>query len=258
LSLAVNNTGLFAGTATEGVFRSTDRGTSWTPAGLSGEDIEAIAVHDTILLAGTARGGIFVSSDNGIPWTETNEGLTANDVRCLVVGPAHAGTGGVNLFAGTGGGGVFVSTDNGAHWTDANAGLTVTDVRSLAIVGDNLFAGTVGGVWRRPVSEIITSVPISSGDVPERFRLEQNFPNPFNPTTNVSFALPNRESVRLKVYDILGKLVFTLVDREMGSGTYTVSWDGKDLNGSKVTGGVYFYRLEAGSFTAVKKMLMVK
>jgi hypothetical protein len=98
----------------------------------------------------------------------------------------------------------------------------------------------------------------SDGTVPTEYALNQNYPNPFNPTTNISFALPNKESVRLEVYDILGKLVTTLVDREMGSGTYTVAWDGKDMNGSKLTSGVYFYRLQAGSFSAVKKMVMVK
>jgi hypothetical protein len=96
------------------------------------------------------------------------------------------------------------------------------------------------------------------GDVPKTYALNQNYPNPFNPSTTISFALPKNEQVKLEVYDILGNLVKTMVNQQMGAGTYQVVWNGVDQNGARVASGVYLYRLQAGSFSTVKKMLMVK
>ena len=98
----------------------------------------------------------------------------------------------------------------------------------------------------------------SVGPVPTTFVLNQNYPNPFNPTTNIEFALPQHETVKLEVYDILGRLVTTLANSDMAAGTYRVTWNGKDSNGQSVASGLYLYRLQAGSFSAVKKMLMLK
>jgi len=97
-----------------------------------------------------------------------------------------------------------------------------------------------------------------SGETPKEFALNQNYPNPFNPSTTVSFSLPQKEQVRLEVYDILGNLVKTMVNQEMGAGTYQVVWNGIDQNGARVASGVYLYKLQAGTFSTVKKMLMVK
>jgi hypothetical protein len=96
------------------------------------------------------------------------------------------------------------------------------------------------------------------GPIPNSFALSQNYPNPFNPTTNIEFAIPQRQSVKLEVYDILGRLVTTLANSDMPAGTYKVIWNGKDSNGLSVATGLYLYRLQAGSFTSVKKMLMLK
>jgi len=98
----------------------------------------------------------------------------------------------------------------------------------------------------------------SLGQVPTTYSLTQNFPNPFNPTTTIEFALPQHETVKLEVYDILGRLVSTLANSDMPAGTYRVVWNGKDANGQSVASGLYLYRLQAGSFTSVKKMLMLK
>jgi formate-dependent nitrite reductase cytochrome c552 subunit len=96
------------------------------------------------------------------------------------------------------------------------------------------------------------------GPVPTTYALSQNYPNPFNPTTNIEFAIPQHETVKLEVYDILGRLVSTLANSDMPAGTYKVIWNGKDANGASVASGLYLYRLQAGSFTSVKKMLMLK
>ena len=94
--------------------------------------------------------------------------------------------------------------------------------------------------------------------VPTTFDLAQNYPNPFNPTTTISFSVPKEEYVVLIIYDMLGKEVNRLVDGETSAGSYKVTWNGDSKNGTKVSSGVYFYRLQAGSFNAVKKMLLLK
>ncbi len=102
-----------------------------------------------------------------------------------------------------------------------------------------------------------TSVPVSVGEdrqtLPKEFSLEQNFPNPFNPTTFFSYQLAAVSDVSLKVYDVLGKEVATLVNEVKKAGTYSIRFDA-----SKLSSGVYLYRLEAGSFISTKKMILMK
>jgi poly(3-hydroxybutyrate) depolymerase/ligand-binding sensor domain-containing protein len=172
-SLAVSpngagGTNLFAGTD-GGVFLSTNNGTSWTAAstGLTYTSVLSLAVSPngaggTNLFAATYDGGVFLSTNNGTSWTAVNTGLTHTFVDALA--PDLSG----NLFAGAYDGGVFLSTNNGTSWTAVNTGLTHTYVLSLAVSGTNLFAGTFGGgVWRRPLSEMIT--PVTTKRVPQDY-----------------------------------------------------------------------------------------
>ena len=248
-ALAVSGTNLFAGTYGGGVFLSTNNGTSWTEVnnGLTNTLVQALAVSGTNLFAGTYGGGVFLSTNNGTSWTEVNYGLTYTRVQALAVS-------GTNLFAGTRGGGVFLTTNNGTSWTEVNSGLTHTDVLALAISGNNLFAGTYGGgVWGRPLSEMITSVSILPGEIPQEFTLEQNYPNPFNPITKIRFQVPHRSHVSLKVFDVQGKEVATLVNEELQSGSYETAFDG-----TRLSSGVYFFQLRADNFTQTKKFTLQK
>ncbi len=88
---------------------------------------------------------------------------------------------------------------------------------------------------------------------PEEFYLSQNYPNPFNPTTKINYQLPELSFVTLKVYDVLGTEIEALVDEEKPVGTYELSWNAEGL-----PSGVYFYRLQAGSFVETKKMVLMK
>lgn len=98
----------------------------------------------------------------------------------------------------------------------------------------------------------VTSVNNESG-IPSLYSLSQNYPNPFNPTTKIDFSIPENSLVTLKVYDILGKQVGVLVNKEFTAGSYTV-----DFNASSLAAGVYFYTLNAGDFTDTKKLVLVK
>jgi hypothetical protein len=98
----------------------------------------------------------------------------------------------------------------------------------------------------------VTSV-IEQAALPTDYALEQNYPNPFNPATTISFSLPTQSFVSLKVFDALGREVSILLADELPAGKYSRQW-----NAANMTSGVYFYRLQAGSFTGTKKLLFLR
>lgn len=99
---------------------------------------------------------------------------------------------------------------------------------------------------------------LGNGTLPKEFGLEQNFPNPFNPSTSIHFALAKEVKTRLEVYNVLGQRVRTLVHGVMPAGLHTVNWDGKNDAGEQVGSGVYVYRLQSADFVRTRRMLMVK
>jgi hypothetical protein len=94
--------------------------------------------------------------------------------------------------------------------------------------------------------------------IPKEFALEQNYPNPFNPETEIKFALPKSGNVTLKIYNINGQEIATLVNENRNAGYYKVKWNGKDKNGKQVASGIYLYKIQAGKYTSVKKMTFLK
>jgi photosystem II stability/assembly factor-like uncharacterized protein len=253
-ALVVSGTNLFAGT-NGGVFLSTDNGIDWTQvnSGLTDTLANCFTVIDTNLFVGTYGGGVFLSTNNGTSWTPASSGLTNLYMLSLLA------VDGSNILAGTEGDGVFLSHNNGTNWTPVNEGLTKLSILSLAVVGDQyIFAGTSGGdsngVWRRPFSEIITSVEHNTlKGLPSIYSLKQNYPNPFNPSTTISYSVPQSSQVQIIVYDMLGNEIETLVNGEKLAGTYEVTWYVETL-----PSGVYFYQLKTGSFTETKKMILLR
>jgi hypothetical protein len=120
---------------------------------------------------------------------------------------------------------------------------------------DNPSCGLIGA---RPVGcGAVTGVTDGAPPAPP-YRLYANRPNPFNPTTTIRFSLPRVERAALVVYDIAGRRVATLADDSFGPGEFEVTWSGKDDTGRDVASGVYFARLVAGDFTAVRKMVLIR
>ncbi len=109
------------------------------------------------------------------------------------------------------------------------------------------------GFWYLATHTVITDVDETSSSVPVEFRLEQNYPNPFNPTTTILFALPRRAEVKLKIYDLLGREVATLLDKELQPGEYKVNFEARGLQS-----GIYFYRIEASGFVQTRKLTLLK
>ncbi len=99
----------------------------------------------------------------------------------------------------------------------------------------------------------VTAVQNPSTQIPDGYSLLQNYPNPFNPATIISFAIPSRVFVSLKIYDVLGREVADLIDKEMAAGIHRVYW-----NASGMPSGTYFYRLNAGTFSQTKKLLLLR
>jgi hypothetical protein len=94
--------------------------------------------------------------------------------------------------------------------------------------------------------------------VPLQFALSQNYPNPFNPATAIRYAIPHAGRVRLRVFDLVGREVASLVDEEQIAGQYFIRWNATDNSGRFLSTGVYFYKLESGGKSIAKKMLLMK
>ena len=109
---------------------------------------------------------------------------------------------------------------------------------------------------------VAVNTAVASADesslLPSEYALFQNYPNPFNPSTQISFDIPKSEFVTLRVYNLLGQDVKTLINQSMVPGRYTVEWNGNDMLNSDVASGVYFYELRGESFISRKKMLLIR
>ena len=88
--------------------------------------------------------------------------------------------------------------------------------------------------------------------------LSNNYPNPFNPTTNIAYSIKDADIVTLEVYNIKGQLVKTLVNETKETGEYTATWNGTDNANKSVSSGVYFYKMKSGNYTSTKKMILMK
>jgi subtilisin family serine protease len=142
--------------------------------------------------------------------------------------------------------------------TDVDEGAGVGEIITV-LISDRAFTGVewsgMGAVI--DFDEVARTTAAADG-IPARNDLRQNFPNPFNPTTTIAYDLASGEVVTLAIFDVRGKRVRELVNGAQPPGRYRVDWDGRDERGQRVAGGVYFYRLEAGSYTKTRKMVLLK
>jgi hypothetical protein len=256
LSMVATDTRLFAGTDS-GMFVSTNNGAKWTAVGggLPQASFLKIVISGTNVFAASSD-SVYLSTNNGASWLQVSSGLVHGVISSLV-------TYGANLFVGSQswsirgssgpGRGVAVTTDEGMSWTTVNDGLSDTSVTSLVVSGAYIVAGTGSGDWRRPLIQMITSAPTSSVTMPGVFSLDQNYPNPFNPSTTIRYELPHKTAVQLSVFNTLGQQVAQLVNGELEAGDHEVKFDASGLSS-----GVYFYRLQAGNFVEIHKLLLMK
>ena len=229
------------------ILRTTDGGTTWVLQ-ISDTKREITGVSFTDSNNGTAvgfNGTILRTTNGGTTWVSQTSGST-DSLRAVSFTDSNNGT--VVGSSGT----ILRTTDGGTNWILQTSGTTknlfgvsFTDSKNGTIVGD-------GGTILR-VSGIVTGIDDNQIKQPNSFILMQNYPNPFNPTTTIQYVISSEQFVSLKIYDILGKEVATLVNSRKAIGNYKVNF-----NASNLTSGVYFYRIQAGNFTETKKFILLK
>lgn len=208
--------------------------------------------NGNILEAGTFFSGdppeIHISTDMGGSWTKKSTFPIQ-----VPVGLSCSQGSTERMLIGTEGLGVFLFTDEGDSLGSRNEGLTNLNVQALTLDNNGyIYAGTGNGVWRRPLSEV-TPVGENQIKIPSSYNLSQNFPNPFNPSTKIKYSVPQISPVQIKVFNILGREVTTLVNEEKLAGTYELIWYAENL-----PSGIYPYQLRAGDYVETKKMILIK
>ena len=190
---------------------------------------------------------------DGINWTvydTSNSGVPSNFIVRIAI------DGNDIKWIGTGDG--LVRYD-GSNWTEYNASnscLSSNGISCIAIDGNNnKWISTSSGlaIFKEGGIVLVHEQKEKVMHFLDKFILGQNYPNPFNPSTTIKYSIPKQSYVTLKVYDILGREVQTLFNEEKPAGNYQVEFDAAEL-----PSGVYFYRIKAGSFSQVRKMLLIK
>ena len=237
-----------------GVYVSPNNGTNWYKAGTGIPEstiINSICAMNNIFLAGTAN-GLYRSADWGATWGKV-AGAPVYSFSSFVVYGKY-------IFGGTSYG-VYISSDGGNTWNSitGNIPTNASNIMSVAVLGNYLLAGTYqGGVWRRPLAGLVSNEK-KGIEIPAGYALAQNYPNPFNPSTEIRYSIPalgdnsGLQHIIIKVYDILGREAARVVDEYQSPGVYSVRF-----NGGNLSSGIYFYILEAGKESFVKKMILLK
>jgi photosystem II stability/assembly factor-like uncharacterized protein len=257
--LGVNSSDyIFAGFERGGVFRSTDNGDNWTEVnnglGYGFDRVYSLAVTPEGYVIVGSESGVYYSIDNGDNWTRIYflrlDDFYTETVSIAANSTAHIYMGTMTLEDPIG---IWLSSDVGANWEERNTGLLEKRVRCLAFnASDHLFIGTHGGGVFRSKESTVT-VEDFTLEMPNSFSLAQNYPNPFNSSTTIQFSLPKTSFVTLKVYNMLGEEVSTLVAENLTGGNYHIEWDATGF-----VSGVYYYRLEVGGFVETRKLILLK
>jgi hypothetical protein len=200
------------------------------------------------LWAGTIH-GVWLSTNDGINWEDRSNGLSPDPYSSSIIRI----NGNLVTSIKFGGSGVFRSSDDGLNWEDFGGGLPfLNSIEKMIVYDDKIIAATSNGLWQRDTSEVITALE-EQNKSPQEFKLFQNYPNPFNPKTSIQYVIGSSQFVTLKVYDVLGNEVATLVDQEQAAGSYEINFEADGFKS-----GIYFYTLNAGSFTQTKKLVLLK
>ena len=267
LSMAASSYGtdtLYVGALPTGgsakIFRSVNGGVNFTnitgtivpnayPTGMTLNPANAQQVYVTF--GGFGNPHVIKSTNGGANWTDISSNLPDVPHHTIIADPLYPN----NLYVGNDLG-VYASTDNGASWGEFRTGMPYALIFDLSISypARNLRAATHGsGVWQVKLLQNPLAVQTEGGSIPASYGLEQNYPNPFNPATTIKFHLPKSDFVSLKVYDISGKLVKTLMSENKSAGYYYINFDA-----SMLSSGIYFYTLSSSSYTQTKRMIVVK
>ncbi len=283
---------IYVGTSNGGVFRSTDYGATFPVSSLSGILVVMLKIdrfNPNYIYAGgsgvSSNFGFFFSTDAGSTWSDNTNPINNFDL-------AQSSNGDIFTVSTSTGFPLSKSTNHGLNWTtiysfgDFRRGICI-DSRDYIYTSGNsgIYRSSDGGVsflsWNVAYSSqkvvayqnkvflavsgntnggvyIYTDTTLSNVNpvgkiTPVAYSLFQNYPNPFNPTTNIQFDIPKSSYVKLKIFDMLGKEITTLVNDRLQAGSYRVNW-----NASQYSNGVYYYNITAGDFSKTRKMILIK
>ena len=229
---------------------STDGGINFNLSALNFNSSASLyfKTKDTILTYNAAN--LYRSDDRGINWSLAGTG--PGNFNCLEFHPSLKNV----FYAGFGDLGLYVSTNAGVNFTLYNNSFTPNNhVYAILKVRpdiDSVYVVTGRGVYLT-YDQYVTKITQTSYAFPDKFILYNNYPNPFNPVTHLEFGISKLKFVTLKVYNVLGNEIKTLLNENKSPGRYTV-----EFNGSNFPSGIYFYKISAGEFTEVKKMTLLK
>jgi hypothetical protein len=204
-----------------------------------------------VVLGGFGSGHVYRSTNAGLNWSNISGNLPDVPHQSVVIDPLYP----QNIYVGNDLG-VYVTVNGGTTWFEYRTGMPYALVFDLTIVYPNrhIRATTHGnGIWERSLVQNPVGLVHNQGNTPSSYRLYQNYPNPFNPVTTIKFDLPKSSNVIIKVYDIMGREVLTMVNEKLNAGSYSMKWDA-----SVYSSGIYFYRLESEGFSQTNKMILVK
>ena len=240
---------ILVGTATDGIFSSSDGGSTWKSLGVARDDIQSVLTTASGDYLAGVYGGVYRSTNQGASWSYNQFDSTYVYALMRTQSPT--------VYAGTADG-IYSSTDDGQTWYPAgSSGIPDPVTLSFGLTTDGkLLAGIYrGGIFRTkaPLAGMRANGVGRESGIPAEFSLAQNYPNPFNPSTTIRYALPHRAAVDLTVFDVTGRIVATIAHGEQPAGEYLAQWDA-----SRLASGVYFYRLRAGEYLGVRKMLLIR
>lgn len=199
---------------------------------------------------------IFRTTNKGQTWSDISNNLPDAPVNAFAIDPLRTNV----LFAGSDVG-CYYSTNTGQSWQFLGSGLPMVSVYDMKIhpTAYYLAIGTHGRSMYK--IDLNTIIGINSNEqlTASDYKLEQNFPNPFNPETTIKYSVSRKSFVQIKVYDISGRLINSLVAKALIAGSYSAVWNGKDITGNNVSSGIYFYNMTIdGSKSISRKMLLIK
>ena len=205
----------------------------------------AIAFKGSELLVASSA-GLLRSANSGKQWQYTASGMPGALYSIVVHGN--------DVFATTDSTVYHLSGDE-TSWTAVSGAFPSEGGFYASVATDDsyLYASFGSTVWKRPLSEMVDAVPLSHPGTPQQVSLSQNYPNPFNPSTTITFSLDRKSDVSLKVFNVLGQEVATMVNGTMGAGVQSVRFDAGNLSS-----GVYFYRLKANGQVLTRAMALTK
>ncbi len=248
-----NRTRGYATASNGNVLRTTDGGSHWTSAG-TGSGLWMSGIHffnsDTGFAGGgdfnTGGGTIYKTTNGGTNWQTMTVNYGASIIRFVSAATGFA----IGSNSSRSVKKVILTTDGGASWSaDAAAKERMNDL-SFPTASTGYAVGDSGVIMKYAAP---TSVTRNNGPAPEYFELKQNFPNPFNPATTITFHLAKAGIVTLSVYDILGREVGVLINGSTSAGIHSVTF-----NASSLGSGIYFYTLKTADQTKTMKMTLVK